>query len=121
VYQLDLTTWPRCDAECSPSRGYYYHPSRYSAGQPIVAGWAFQWIAQLCFERDSWTDPAAQPRGSPQGTPARHHPVREVEAPKSRLNPEQVFGYQRRRTLTPEEFGDLLAGCRPFYRDHFLI
>jgi integrase len=25
------------------------------------------------------------------------------------------------RTLTPEEFGHLLAGCRPFYRDHFLI
>jgi integrase len=49
------------------------------------------------------------------------NPVREVEAPKPRLDPEQVFGHQRRRTLTPEEFGHLLAGCRPFYRDHFLI
>jgi integrase len=49
------------------------------------------------------------------------NPVREVEAPKPRLDPEQVFGHQRRRTLTPEEFGHLLTACRPFYRDHFLI
>jgi integrase len=48
-------------------------------------------------------------------------PVREVEVPKPRLDPEQVFGHQRRRTLTPEEVGHLLAACRPFYRDHFLI
>jgi hypothetical protein len=41
--------WDRCDAECSPERGYYHHPSRHSAGQPIVAGWAYQFIAQLNF------------------------------------------------------------------------
>jgi hypothetical protein len=32
-------------------------PSRHSAGQPIIAGWAYQWIAQLSFDRDSWTAP----------------------------------------------------------------
>jgi hypothetical protein len=57
VFAVDVTTWPRCDAECSPERGFYYHPSRHSAGQPIVAGWAFQWVAQLGFARDSWTAP----------------------------------------------------------------
>jgi hypothetical protein len=57
VFAVDVTTWPRCDAECSPQRGYYYHPSRHSAGQPIIAGWAYQWIAQLSFDRDSWTAP----------------------------------------------------------------
>jgi hypothetical protein len=57
VFAVDVTTWPRCDAECSPQRGYYYHPSRHSAGQPIIAGWAFQWICQLSFDRDSWTAP----------------------------------------------------------------
>jgi DDE superfamily endonuclease len=57
VFAVDVTTWPRCDAECSPERGYYYHPSRHSAGQPIIAGWAWQWIAQVSFDRDSWTAP----------------------------------------------------------------
>jgi hypothetical protein len=57
VFAVDVTTWPRCDAECSPERGYYYHPSRHSAGQPIIAGWAWQWIAHVSFARDSWTAP----------------------------------------------------------------
>jgi hypothetical protein len=41
VYAVDLSVWPRCAAEASPGRGYLYHPSRHSAGQPIVAGWAY--------------------------------------------------------------------------------
>ena len=57
VYAVDVSVWPRCDAEASPARGFYYHPSRHSAGQPIVAGWAYQWVAQLSFTRDSWTAP----------------------------------------------------------------
>jgi hypothetical protein len=65
VFAVDVTTWPRCDAECSPQRGLYYHPSRHSAGQPIVAGWAFQWIARLGFERDSWTAPVDAARLRP--------------------------------------------------------
>jgi integrase len=47
------------------------------------------------------------------------NPVRDVEAPMPRVNPERIFGHERRRTLTPEEFGRFLAACRPFYRDHF--
>jgi hypothetical protein len=65
VFAVDVTTWPRCDAEGSPCRGYYYHPSRHSAGQPIVAGWAFQWIAQVSFARDSWTAPVDAARLHP--------------------------------------------------------
>src|SRR5215208_4054264 len=57
VYAVDTSVWDRCDAECSPERGFYYHPSRHWAGQPIVAGWAYQWIAQLSFVRESWTAP----------------------------------------------------------------
>jgi hypothetical protein len=57
VFAVDTSVWPRCDAECSPERGFYYHPSRHSAGQPIVAGWAYQFIAQLNFVRESWTAP----------------------------------------------------------------
>jgi hypothetical protein len=57
VYAVDVSVWDRCDAECSPERGYYYHPSRHSAGQPIVAGWAYQFIARLNLVHESWTAP----------------------------------------------------------------
>ena len=65
VYAVDVSVWPRCDAECSPQRGFYYHPSRHSAGQPIVAGWAYQWIARLGFARESWTAPVDVERVPP--------------------------------------------------------
>jgi hypothetical protein len=69
VYAIDLSVWPRCDAEASPERGFYYHPSRHSAGQPIVAGWAYQWLAQLSFTRDSWTAPLDVRRVRPSENP----------------------------------------------------
>ena len=65
VYAVDVSVWARCDAEASPGRGYYYHPSRHSAGQPIVAGWAYQFVAQLGFERDSWVAPVDARRVKP--------------------------------------------------------
>ncbi len=69
VYAADVGVWSRCDAEASPERGYYYHPSRHSAGQPIVAGWAYQWIAQLGFARDSWVAPMDVRRVHPLESP----------------------------------------------------
>lgn len=57
VFAVDASTWDRCDAETSPERGFYYHASKHSAGQPIVAGWSYQWIAQLDWAPDSWTAP----------------------------------------------------------------
>ena len=35
IYAVDVSTWPRCDAETSPERGFYNHPSGHSAGQPL--------------------------------------------------------------------------------------
>src|SRR3712207_2213577 len=66
VYAVDVSVWDRCDAECSPERGFYYHPSRHSAGQPIVAGWGYQVIAQLHFVRQSWTAPLGVEAGPPR-------------------------------------------------------
>src|SRR5258708_28523093 len=37
IYAVDVSFWPRCDAETSPRRALYYHASRHSAGAPIVA------------------------------------------------------------------------------------
>ncbi len=79
IYAVDASVWPRCDAEASPDRGYYYHPSRHSAGQPIVAGWAYQWVAQLGFERDSWTAPVDVQRVHPTEN-ANDVAVRQIKA-----------------------------------------
>ncbi len=57
VLAVDASTWDRCDAETSPQRGFYYHASKHSNGQPIVAGWSYQWICQLDWAPDSWTAP----------------------------------------------------------------
>ena len=66
VFAVDASTWDRCDAECSPERGFYYSASKHSAGQPIVAGWSFQWICQLSFSPDSWTAPVDVRRITPK-------------------------------------------------------
>ncbi len=86
VYAVDVSVWPRSDAECSPERGYYYHPSRHSAGQPIVAGWAYQFIAQLNFVRESWTAPVDV---------SRVHPDQEVNT----VATEQIKGLLGRSPL----------------------
>ena len=65
VYAVDITSWPRCNTEASPERGYYYHPSRHSAGQPIVAGWTYQLIAEIGFVRDTWVAPVDARRVHP--------------------------------------------------------
>ena len=65
VFAVDASAWARCDAECSPERGFCYSASRHSAGKPIVAGWNYQWISQLCFASDSWTAPLDAVRISP--------------------------------------------------------
>ena len=67
LYGVDTSVWPRCDAATSPARGFYHHSSRHSNGQPIVAGWSFQWLAQLSLARDSWTAPLSV-RRVPPGT-----------------------------------------------------
>lgn len=57
VYAVDASVWPRCDAKTSPQRGFYHHSYRHSNGQPIVAGWAYHWIAPIHLQHDSWTAP----------------------------------------------------------------
>jgi hypothetical protein len=41
----------------------------HSAGQPIVAGWAYSWVAQLGAERSSWTAPVHAVRLAPGERP----------------------------------------------------
>lgn len=71
VFAVDASVWERCDAETSPERGFYYSASKHSAGQPIVAGWSFQWICQLGWDPDSWTAPLDVTRLAPTDNTTR--------------------------------------------------
>jgi hypothetical protein len=64
-YAIDGSVWPRCDAETSPDRGYYYHHSRHSDGQPIVAGWNYSWLVQTPERCSSWVAPQRMRRMQP--------------------------------------------------------
>lgn len=77
VFAVDASTWARSDAETSPERGFYHSASRHSAGQPIVAGWAYQWINQLNWANDSWSAPLDAMRLAP-GTDATNATVGQV-------------------------------------------
>jgi integrase len=48
------------------------------------------------------------------------NPVRKVPAPKQRVDPECIFADAKRRALTPEEAGQLLARLPLFWWDHAL-
>jgi integrase len=48
------------------------------------------------------------------------NPVRKVAVPKRHADPDKVFGQARRRALTPEEAGQLLARFPLFWWDHVL-
>jgi hypothetical protein len=85
VYAVDVSVVARCDAEARPGRAYYHHPSRHSAGKPIVAGWAYSWVAQLGTERSSWTAPVDAVRLAPGERPEAAA-IRQVQA----LAPEMV-------------------------------
>ena len=89
VFAVDASSWPRCDAETSPERGFYHHPSRHSAGKPIVAGWNYSWIAQLNFKRDSWTAPVDVDR-IPPGQDTGRFTARQVRRLVDRLRLEHA-------------------------------
>jgi DDE family transposase len=84
AFAVDVSVVARCDAETSPGRAYYHHPSRHSAGQPIVAGWAYSWVAQLGTERSSWTAPVDAVRLVPGERPETVA-IRQVQALALRL------------------------------------
>src|SRR5829696_4274906 len=128
VYAIDQSVWPRCDAEASPERGYYYHPSRHSAGQPIVAGWAYQWLAQITFTRDSWTAPLdvrrVHPRENAHSVAVEQITTLVAQRPRSAAMPLFVFdaGYDSAHLTqalvdTPVAILVRLRADRCFYAD----
>ena len=62
VFAIDASTYPRPWAQTSPGREWHHHacPANHGKDGAAVAGWAFQWLAQLSFTADSWTAPQDQ-------------------------------------------------------------
>jgi hypothetical protein len=70
IYAVDVSVWPRPGATTSPERGYQYHsPRRRDGRDPVVPGWAYQWLARLSWDRDSWTAPVDVRRVRPEEKP----------------------------------------------------
>jgi DDE superfamily endonuclease len=71
LYAMDVSVWPRADAATSPERGYQYHSPRRrrAGGDPVVPGWAYQWLVRLSPQRDSWTAPVDVRRVGPEEKP----------------------------------------------------
>ena len=112
VFAVDASTWDRCDAECSPERGFHYSASKHLAGQPIVAGWSYQWICQLNWAFDSWTAPVDMVRISPSmdATTATVDQVRNLVGLLSTRGPVPLFVFDA--GYDPIAIGHDLAGVR---------
>ncbi|MER5918434.1 NF041680 family putative transposase [Streptomyces sp. NPDC001982] len=52
---LDVTAWPRPDAECSPGRLHCHRPCRCDGVRQTIPGWPYQVAAALGGGRTSWT------------------------------------------------------------------
>ena len=82
VFAVDVSVWPRRDAETSPERAFHYSSPCQRTGSAIVRGWAYQWVAQLSPARDSWTAPVDVRRVRPteQATEVAVEQVRAIVA-----------------------------------------
>ncbi|MFZ1179858.1 MAG: NF041680 family putative transposase [Mycobacterium sp.] len=66
---LDVTPWPRPDAECSPERLHCHRPCRCDGKRQTIPGWPYQIAAALGGGRSSWTGPLDAVRLRPQDDP----------------------------------------------------
>ena len=82
MFAVDVSVWPRRDAETSPERAFHSSSPCRRTGSAVVRGWASQWVAQLSPARDSWTAPVDVRRGRPteQATQVAVEQVRAVVA-----------------------------------------
>jgi hypothetical protein len=55
----DASTISRPWAVTSPGREFHHHScaGHTGSGDPVIKGWAWQWLSQLSFDADSWTAP----------------------------------------------------------------
>jgi hypothetical protein len=86
VFAIDASTYPRPEAQASPGREWHHHscPGSHGSDGAAIAGWAFQWLAQVSFTADSWTAPQDQVRVG-AGDDATRQAAAQVIAHSARL------------------------------------
>ena len=62
---VDVTPWPRPDAECSPQRCHCHRPCRCDGVRQTIPGWPYSFVAALESGRSSWTAPLDAVRLAP--------------------------------------------------------
>lgn len=62
---VDVTPWPRPDAECSPDRLHCHRPCRCDGVRQTIPGWPYSVIVALESGRSSWTAPLDAQRVGP--------------------------------------------------------
>lgn len=65
TFAVDVTAWPRPDAECSPQRLHCHRPCRCDGVRQTVPGWPYQVVALLESGASSWTAPCDAVRLGP--------------------------------------------------------
>jgi hypothetical protein len=87
VFAVDVTTWPRCDAECSPERGYhYYYYYYYYPSLAPLGRLADHRRLGLPVDRPGQLRPRLLDRPGRHGPPApagRHRPNRRCADPRA--------------------------------------
>ena len=96
VVAIDVTPWPRPDAECSPERSHCHRYCRCDGSRQTIPGWPYSVAAALGPGRSSWTAPLDVVRIRP------HEDVTDVTA-------DQVRGFLHRLAAA----GQLRAGDPP--------
>ena len=78
---VDVTPWPRPDAECSPQRAHAHRPCRCDGVRQTIPGWPYSIVAALESGRSSWTLPldAAVGRGAAGTRAGRHRGHRDAD------------------------------------------
>jgi DDE superfamily endonuclease len=54
---VDVSPWPRPDAECSAERAHCHRPCRCDGVRQTIPGWPYSMVAALESGRSSWTAP----------------------------------------------------------------
>jgi hypothetical protein len=89
---VDVTPWPRPDAECSPDRLHCHRPCRCDGVRQTIPGWPYSMVLALESGRSSWTAPLDAVRIGPDDD------VTEITAAQLR----DVIGRLRRAGQLPD-------------------